>query len=832
MIESIKKEESVITEEIIEASNTKKKNNYGANNIQVLKGLEAVRKRPGMYIGSTGIEGLHHLVYEVVDNSIDEAMAGFCSHIQVTLDIDENGREICSVEDNGRGIPVDLHPTEKKSTLEVVLTQLHAGGKFDKNSYKVSGGLHGVGVSCVNALSDYLEVNVYRDSEVFKQVYVKGIPQMNVEKIGSTDKKGTLVTFTPDFSIMERNSFSYEVLSNRFKELAFLNKGISISIVDKRDLNAIKEESFHAEGGLAQFVSYLNEYKKVLHDKPISFEGEKDNIKVEISLQYNDKYDQKIITFVNNINTKEGGTHLSGFKSGLSRTINNQLLKNPKLLKKFSEKLDPTDIAEGLIAIVSVKMPEPQFEGQTKMKLGNSAVAGLVQSLVYEKLGNYFDEFPSITEIILSKIISAAQGRIAARKAREQIRKKNDGGGLPGKLAVCSEKDPAKCEVYIVEGDSAGGSAKQGRDRSFQAILPLWGKMLNVEKSQEYKVLGNDKLQPIIQTLGAGITRYNNVEIEDDEENGTFDVTKIRYHRIIIMTDADVDGSHIRTLLLTFFFRQMPEIIERGYLYIAQPPLYKLKKGKKEIYLKDEETLLDYLLSIGVDNCSIDMNNGEKIIRGKQIIPTLKNIIDYDNIFNKLVHKGIKRELLKIFVENKIQFNFEDLVDLKPLVNTLQQAASHAEFTLLENPARILFTLGNVRARIDQKSLDILSSHEYKLLLQSYKQLISISKEDVVVIQQEEKEPITVNDREELLDFFLSRAKKGQYIQRYKGLGEMNPDQLWETTMDPEKRVLLQVKIEDAVATDNIFTVLMGDQVEPRREFIENNALNVSNLDI
>ena len=678
MIEGITKEESVITEEIIEASNTKKKNNYGANNIQVLKGLEAVRKRPGMYIGSTGIEGLHHLVYEVVDNSIDEAMAGFCSHIQVTLDIDENGREICSVEDNGRGIPVDLHPTEKKSTLEVVLTQLHAGGKFDKNSYKVSGGLHGVGVSCVNALSDYLEVNVYRDSEVFKQVYVKGIPQMNVEKIGSTDKKGTLVTFTPDFSIMERNSFSYEVLSNRFKELAFLNKGISISIVDKRDINAIKEESFHAEGGLAQFVSYLNEYKKVLHDKPISFEGEKDNIKVEISLQYNDKYDQKIITFVNNINTKEGGTHLSGFKSGLSRTINNQLLKNPKMLKKFSEKLDPTDIAEGLIAIVSVKMPEPQFEGQTKMKLGNSSVAGLVQSLVYEKLGNYFDEFPSITEIILTKIISAAQGRIAARKAREQIRKKNDGGGLPGKLAVCSEKDPAKCEVYIVEGDSAGGSAKQGRDRSFQAILPLWGKMLNVEKSQEYKVLGNDKLQPIIQTLGAGITRYNNVEIEDDdEENGTFDVTKVRYHKVIIMADADVDGSHIRTLLLTFFFRYMKPLIEAGYVYFAMPPLYKITINKKVFYAYDEEARV------------------------------------------------------RIIEENNISDN-----------------------------------------------------------------------------------------------------SKGVSIQRYKGLGEMNPDQLWETTMNPETRMISRIRLEDAEEADRVFSMLMGEDVAPRRAFIDANAEYVSNLDV
>jgi DNA gyrase subunit B len=679
MIEGIKKDESVASaEDFIETSDTNKRNDYGAGNIQVLKGLEAVRKRPGMYIGSTGIEGLHHLVYEVVDNSIDEAMAGYCNQINVSLDLDDEGREICIVEDNGRGIPVALHPTEKKSSLEVVLTQLHAGGKFDKNSYKVSGGLHGVGVSCVNALSDYLEVKVYRESEVYQQIYKKGIPQQNVEKIGTTDKNGTIVTFTPDFSIMEENSFSYETLSTRFRELAFLNKGISISISDKRDKDEIKEETFHAEGGIAQFVSYLNEYKKVLHEEPIAFEGEKDNIRVEIALQYNDKYDQKIITFVNNINTREGGTHLSGFKSGLARTINNQLQKNTKLLKKFNEKLDSSDIAEGLTAVVSVKMPEPQFEGQTKMKLGNSAISGLVQSLVYEKLGNYFDEFPAIAEIILVKIISAAQGRIAARKAREQIRKKSDGGGLPGKLAVCSEKDPAKCEVYIVEGDSAGGSAKQGRDRSFQAILPLWGKMLNVEKAQEYKVIGNEKLQPIIQTLGAGVTRYNNKQDEDDEfENTTFEIDKVRYHKVIIMADADVDGSHIRTLLLTFFYRYMKPLIEAGYVYFAMPPLYKITINKKVFYAYDEE----------------------------------------------------------------------------------------ARFRILEE-----------------------------------------------------------NN--------ITEDSKGVAIQRYKGLGEMNPDQLWETTMNPETRMISRIKLDDAEEADRVFSMLMGEDVAPRREFIDANAEYVSNLDV
>lgn len=679
MIEDMKKDESVASaEDFIETSDTNKRNDYGAGNIQVLKGLEAVRKRPGMYIGSTGIEGLHHLVYEVIDNSIDEAMAGYCDTIKVTLDLDSQGREICIVEDNGRGIPVELHPTEKKSTLEVVLTQLHAGGKFDKNSYKVSGGLHGVGVSCVNALSDYLEVNVFRDSFCYKQVYKKGVPQHDVVKVGSTDKNGTIITFTPDFSIMERNSFSYETLATRFRELAFLNKGIKISICDKRNEDEVKNEVFHAEGGIAQFASYLNEYKKVLHETPISFEGEKDNIRVEIALQYNDKYDQKIITFVNNINTKEGGTHLTGFKSGLARTINNQLQKNTKLLKKFNEKLDSSDIAEGLTAIVSVKMPEPQFEGQTKMKLGNSAVSGLVQSLVYEKLGNYFDEFPSVAEIILIKIISAAQGRIAARKAREQIRKKSDGGGLPGKLAVCSEKDPAKCEVYIVEGDSAGGSAKQGRDRSFQAILPLWGKMLNVEKAQEYKVIGNDKLQPIIQTLGAGVTRYNNIENEEDDvENVTFEIDKVRYHKVIIMADADVDGSHIRTLLLTFFFRYMRPLIEAGYVYFAMPPLYKITINKKVFYAYDEEARV------------------------------------------------------KILEDNNITDN-----------------------------------------------------------------------------------------------------SKGVSIQRYKGLGEMNPEQLWETTMNPETRMISRIRLEDAEEADRVFSMLMGEDVAPRREFIDANAEYVSNLDV
>ena len=654
---------------------------YNSSGITVLKGLEAVRLRPGMYIGSTGIDGLHHLVYEVVDNSIDEAMAGFCNDIKVYLDYGENG-EICTVEDNGRGIPVDIHPEEGKSSLEVVLTQLHAGGKFDHNAYKVSGGIHGVGVSCVNALSSWMEVTVHRAPHIYRQVYHQGIPEKPVEIIGDTDRTGTIVRFTPDFEIMEQNSFDYDTLSARFKELSYLNKGISISITDNR-IDPPKSERFHAEGGLSSFVRYLNEYKTTLFD-PISFECQKDDVSVEVSLQYNDKYDEKIYTFVNNINTREGGTHLSGFRAALSRCLNNQLKKSVKYMKKYSESLEGSDISEGLTAVISVKIPNPQFEGQTKMKLGNSNVKGIVDSLVYENLTNYFDEFPDSIDKLLDKVTNAALGRVAARKARENIRKKSEGGGLPGKLADCSERDPEKCEVFIVEGDSAGGSAKQGRDRQFQAILPLWGKMLNVEKSQEAKVLNNDKLQPVIQTIGAGITRYNDTgsdDYEDDEKPAekekTFDLSKVRYHKVIIMADADVDGSHIRTLLLTFFFRYMRPLIEAGYVYFAMPPLYKITIGKKIFYAYDE-----------VDKKRILAENAQ----------------------------GID--------ENKIP------------------------------------------------------------------------------------------------------------IQRYKGLGEMNPEQLWETTMNPETRMISKICLKDAEEADRVFSMLMGEEVEPRREFIEQNATFVRTLDI
>jgi DNA gyrase subunit B len=631
---------------------------YTAQNIQVLKGLDAVRKRPGMYIGSTGPDGLHHLVYEVVDNSIDEALGGYCTEIQVLL----LPNDVITVIDNGRGIPVDEHPQEKISALEIVMTKLHAGGKFDKKSYKVSGGLHGVGVSVVNALSEWCEVNVAVDGNEYYQKYRKGIPEAPVELIGPTELSGTRTTFLPDKTIFDSTTFSFDTLSNRLRELAFLNKGIIIKIVDKR-LQKEREHIFKFEGGVKEFVQFLNNKKNTIHKEPIYFEGEKDNIQVEVSIEYNDGYSETMFSFVNNINTREGGTHLIGFKSALTRTLND-FLKKSKLQKKLDENLSGEDVREGLTAVISIKHPNPQFEGQTKGKLGNSEVKGVVESFVNEKLTSYFEEYPSVVENILEKTVNAAKAREAARRARDLTRRKSllESSALPGKLADCSEKNPEQCEVYIVEGDSAGGSAKQGRDRHFQAILPLWGKMLNVEKTRIDKVLTNDKLQPIITSLGAGI-------------GSEFDINKVRYHKIIIMADADIDGSHIRTLLLTFFFRYMPELIEKRFIYIAMPPLYKITAGKT------------------------------------------------------------------------VEYAYTD------------------------------------------------------------------------------------SGRDEIIKELRKQTDKIE-LQRYKGLGEMNPDQLWDTTMNPETRNIMQIRMEDFVEAEDIFTTLMGDQVLPRREFIEANALSVSNLDV
>ena len=794
--------------------NQKTDKEYGAGSIKVLEGLAAVRKRPAMYIGSTGPLGLHHLVYEVVDNAIDEALAGYCDEVSVIIHLDGS----VTVEDNGRGIPVDMHPTQNKPAAEVVLTVLHAGGKFDSDSYKVSGGLHGVGVSVVNALSSRLDLEIRRNNRIYRQSYERGVPTSPLSEEGDTIKRGTKITFWPDGDIFETTEFSFETLSQRLRELAFLNGGVMIHILDER---TEKNHDFHYEGGIVSFVEYLNRAKNPLHPQPIFFSGTREGVDIEVAIQYNDGYDEKIFTFANNINTHEGGTHLIGFKAALTRTMNTYATAN-NLLKNVKTAISGDDLREGMAAVISVKIPDPQFEGQTKTKLGNSEVKGFVETLMNEKLATYLEENPQVAKKILEKGIEAARAREAARKARDLTRRKGalEGLSLPGKLADCQEKDPAQCEIYLVEGDSAGGSAKQGRDRRIQAILPLKGKILNVEKARFDKMLTSNEIRTLITAMGTGIGK------ED------FDVSKLRYHRIIIMTDADVDGSHIRTLLLTFFFRQMPELIERGHLYIAQPPLYKVKRGKKEIYLKDEAALQEYLLNEGVEGMTLQMETSGKVMRGKQIIPTLRNIIDYNNHFEKMVHKGVNTEVLKVFVKGKVQNGFADMADLTPLAEKLKAVEPRAAFQVLEEPGRILFTLGNIRARIDQGVLEILSSHEYKLLLQAYRQVEDICAAEKAFISSEGKEEATLADRQELLKFFLERAKKGQYIQRYKGLGEMNPEQLWETTMDPEKRVLLQVKVEDAVEADEIFTVLMGDQVEPRREFIENNALNVSNLDI
>ncbi|WP_305045490.1 DNA topoisomerase (ATP-hydrolyzing) subunit B [Geoalkalibacter sp.] len=798
-------------QELLSPQNPK---DYGADSIKVLEGLSAVRKRPAMYIGSTAAPGLHHLVYEVVDNSIDEALAGYCDEVLVTIHLDGS----VTVEDNGRGIPVDMHPTMHKPAAEVVMTVLHAGGKFDNDSYKVSGGLHGVGVSVVNALSEKLELEIRRNNRIYRQTYERGVPVCELHEDGATKKRGTKITFWPDGEIFETTEFSFEILSQRLRELAFLNAGVKINILDER---SEKSHEFHYEGGIVSFVEYLNRAKTPLHPAPIFFRGEKEGVEMEVAIQYNDGYDEKIFSFANNINTHEGGTHLIGFKAALTRTMNTYATAN-NLLKNVKTTISGDDLREGMTAVISVKIPDPQFEGQTKTKLGNSEVKGYVETLMNEKLAEYLEENPQVARKILEKGIEAARAREAARKARDLTRRKGalEGLSLPGKLADCQEKDPALSEIYLVEGDSAGGSAKQGRDRRTQAILPLKGKILNVEKARFDKMLTSAEIRTLITAMGTGIGK-------DD-----FDLAKLRYHRIIIMTDADVDGSHIRTLLLTFFFRQMPELVERGHLYIAQPPLYKVKRGKKEIYRKDDAELLEYLLDEGTEGASVQMEKTGKVLRGKQIIPTLRNIIDFNNLFEKLVHKGVNREILRIFVTGKIQNGFADMLDLAPLADKLKAVEPRATYQALQDPPRIFFTLGNLRARLDQSGLEILSSPEYKLLLQAYRKVEEICLDEKAFISYENKDVVEVHDRQELLTHFIERAKKGQYIQRYKGLGEMNPEQLWETTMDPEKRVLLQVKIEDAVEADEIFTVLMGDQVEPRRDFIEKNALNVSNLDI
>src|SRR6516225_9181754 len=785
---------------------------YGAEHIKVLEGLEAVRKRPAMYIGSTGVDGLHHLVYEVVDNSIDEALAGFCSEVHVVIHIDNS----VTVIDNGRGIPTEIMPKEGKPAAEVVLTKLHAGGKFDNSAYKVSGGLHGVGVSVVNALSDWLNLEIWRGGKVYVQSYKRGVPAGPLEMTGHTDRRGTKVTFKPDDTIFETTDFSFDVLSQRLRELAFLNRGLLITIEDER---TEKKHEFHYTGGIVSFVEHLNKNKASLHDKVIYFEGLREGIDLQIAMQYNDAYQEQIFTFANNINTHEGGTHMIGFKSALTRSLNSYAVGN-NLFKEVKENLSGDDVREGLVAVISVKLPNPQFEGQTKTKLGNSEVKGIVETLVNVGLSNYLEENPSVAKKIIGKAVEASRAREAARRARELVRRKGalDSMSLPGKLADCQERSPEAAEIFIVEGDSAGGSAKQGRDRRTQAILPIKGKILNVEKARYDKMLTHQEIAAMITALGTGIG-------QDD-----FDASKLRYHKVIIMTDADVDGSHIRTLLLTFFYRQMGQLIENGNIYIAQPPLFKLKKGKSEQYIKDERQMSQFLLQKATENLTIEANGYN--LKGRELTGFLEKLIELNGVFMRVDRHfrdtRVTDLLLTMGAESRAFLG--DQHRMKTLSEKIESFGYSTEILTDEEHSvqKLLYRQGSQSPRLIGYTQ--LSSPEYQRLLALHKAIGRLDQPSFTV--KLDSTTKVLKDRQALIDHIMELGKKDLQIQRYKGLGEMNPEQLWETTMDPEKRTLLQVQINDAVMTDDIFTVLMGDAVEPRRKFIEDNALEVKNLDI
>ncbi|HEU4936971.1 MAG TPA: DNA topoisomerase (ATP-hydrolyzing) subunit B [Vicinamibacterales bacterium] len=844
---------------------------YGADKIKVLEGLEAVRKRPAMYIGSTGAPGLHHLVYEIVDNSIDEALAGHCDLVNVTLHIDNS----VTVVDNGRGIPVDQH-VSGRSAAEVVLTVLHAGGKFDNESYKVSGGLHGVGVSVVNALSETLDLEIWRNGEVYKQGYERGTPVADLEVTGTTKKRGTKITFKPDSQIFETTEFSFDTLAQRLRELAFLNGGVTITLDDERDGKAHK---FLYEGGIISFVEYLNQNKATVNDKPIYMHGEKDGIDVEIALQWNDGYAETVYSFANNINTHEGGTHLSGFRSALTRTMNYYATKNNLAKDLKDASIGGDDIREGLIAVVSVKIPRPQFEGQTKTKLGNTEVKGIVEAILNDKLGAYLEQNPTVAKRIVAKAVDAARAREAARKARDLVRRKGalDNSSLPGKLADCQERDPAQSEIYIVEGESAGGSAKQGRDRRFQAILPIKGKILNVEKARFDKMLGSDEIKTMIAALGCGIGA------ED------FDISKLRYHRVIIMTDSDVDGSHIRTLLLTFFYRQMRQLVEHGYVYIAQPPLFRAKRGRTEVFIRDERALETWLMKRAVESRVVVLPDGTEM-SGEELEHRLERLIAFRKLLQIVERRGPSREVVLGLLERdaKDKAFFADRVRVDALAAALttstrtvavQPDEEHQAFALAIEDRSGGYPRHH---RVDQ---DFVTTGEFRTLAASYQDVKGIRAPMIVKTTASApsddgggdsvetaatanetaiggapldeatklaaepkpldsssgpKQPhkavrdadVRVESLDELVEFFTAAGKKGVAVNRYKGLGEMNPDTLWETTMDPERRSLAQVRAEDHMEADLMFTTLMGDQVEPRRKFIEDNALDVKNLDI
>jgi DNA gyrase subunit B len=809
------------------------RNNYTEDDIKVLEGLEAVRLRPAMYIGNVDVAGLHHLVYEVVDNSIDEAMAGYCNRIEVTIHSDNS----VSVADNGRGIPVGIHKKEKIPAVEVVMTKLHAGGKFDNHSYKVSGGLHGVGVSVVNALSSFLEVRIFTDGKKYSQTYERGQKRSELKEEGESKKRGTKVHFIPDSEIFETIEFNYETLARRLRELAYLNRGVKIVLDDER---SDSKDEYLYKGGIREFVEYLNRRHQALH-KPIYMEGAKNDVQMEVAIQYNNTYTEKIFSFANNINTTEGGFHLIGFKAGLTRTIN-QYASNGNLPKNLKVKISGDDVREGMTAIISVRITDPQFEGQTKTKLGNSEVKGLVESLVNEKLNTFFEENPAVAKKIIAKGVDAARARDAAKRARDLSRSKGSlvDATLPGKLAECQSNDPEVRELFLVEGDSAGGSAKQARDRKYQAILPLRGKILNVEKARLDKILRSEEIKNIITALGTGVGKEEEYNIE-----------KLKYHKVIIMTDADVDGSHIRTLLLTFFYRQMQELVDKGFLYIAQPPLFKIGKGKKETYLKDEPDLNDFVLKRICDTRIVKYGENNNELSEHSLFMFIADLSEYFTLLSQLEKRGVSADLAELLIREGV--DNKSFLENETKMSQLREVLIKKGYGIDDlkwNEERSVFEMfvnapddgqdGSLISGPSDKAAGtvkigpglIFSSVFQKCLLLGNKIVTHDSPPFVVYHKEKDREPVTANDQAELLDLFMQEGKKGLTIQRYKGLGEMNPDQLWKTTMDPEKRILLQVKVEDILETDEIFTVLMGEEVEPRKEFIQSNALEVSTLDI